>query len=581
MKTTLQRYLPTLLLGMALAFSACVKETSGFEGGDGGNVDLRNVGYLSLANLEATVEQRMEEVGTVKTRGANTDVRTYKIRILDAKGDPVEVVDRHGATTTDFAYADRPETIELPVGVYSLTVRSAETPDVAWEGDPNTPTYGATQDFAILKGLPTELRDIVCRQLSIRATVSYKDKLLATMSDDTSSELVLGNDRSLLFEGKYPERAGYLKPTEGTNNTLTLYLTTVFDGKQITRQPIHVATNAKAGEWRNIEVNLQHAEDGTIIISAEVETWVYGKPVEIDMISLATISEERIPDENDPDAPKLEWPGHSFDEPFMLNNDKFDANGYFIEPCDFTVTTPTPMTSFMVATESDNAAFRNLLNAAELTEPKDMFTVEGVARTALRSWGFPAINLNVTERTFPLKELMKVLFDYEGTHKFTMTIVNEAGLKSTFALTIIVDRSAGADPRIRWEGQDKDGNNYDIKQRYDTFEGMEVDIKATATQGVKSLIVSIEGVLAEGLGEMMPTRFDLADPEAAKAGLTATLEGFGFPTGADVTGKTELQFSISKFIPLLDSFKGDTDFRLTVIDQQGHETTEAIMLHVN
>lgn len=580
MKTNLQRYFP-VLLGMALLLHACVNETSGFEGGNGGNVDLRNVGYLSLANLEATIEQRVEEIGPVKTRGANTDLGTYRVRILDAQGNPVEVLDRNGAATTDFAYADRAETIELPVGSYTLSVRSGDTPDVAWEGDPNTPTYGADQDFAILKGLPTELHDMVCRQLSIRATVSYKDTLLATMSDDTSSELMLDDDRSLLFEGKYPERAGYLKPKEGKNNTLTLYLTTVFDGKQITRQPIHVATNAKAGEWRNIEVNLQHAEDGTIIISAEVETWIFGKPVEIDVVTLATICEEKIPDENDPDAPKLVWPAHSFDVPFMLNADKFDANGYFNEPCDFTVTTPTPMTSFVVETATDNTAFQNLLNAAELTEPKDMFTVEGVARTALHSWGFPAINLNVTERTFPLKELMKVLFDYEGAHTFTMTIANEAGLKSTFALTIIVDRSAGADPRIKWEGKDKDGNNYDIKQRYDTFEGMEVNIKATATQGVKSLIVSIEGVLAEELGDLMPTRFDLADPEASKAGLTATLEGFGFPTGADVTGKTELQFSISKFIPMLDSFKGDTDFRLTVIDEQGHETTETIMLHVN
>lgn len=134
MKTNLQRYFP-VLLGMALLLHACVNETSGFEGGNGGNVDLRNVGYLSLANLEATIEQRVEEIGPVKTRGANTDIRTYRVRILDAQGNPVEVLDRNGAATTDFAYADRAETIELPVGSYTLSVRSGDTPDVAWEGD--------------------------------------------------------------------------------------------------------------------------------------------------------------------------------------------------------------------------------------------------------------------------------------------------------------------------------------------------------------------------------------------------------------------------------------------------------------
>lgn len=574
----MRKYLAAPLGALLLLTAACVKETSGFEGGE--TPEGPNVGYLALASLDASIEQRVEEIGPAKgTRAANTDLATYTVQILDDRGNPVAVADKNGQTVTSFAYADRAETIELPVGRYTLSVYSGPTPDVAWEGDEGTPTYGATQNFAIIKQQTSTLQNMTCRLLSVRVTVSYKDTLLATMSDDTQSELVLSDDRSLLFTGKYPKGAGYLKPKEGQTNTLILYLTTVFDGKPITRQPLQVAKNAKAGEWRNIEVNLQHAEDGTIVINAQVETWVAGRPVDVDVVTLATLCEATIPDENDPNAPKLQWPGHTLDEPFKLTPEQFDNDGYFVEACDFTATSTTPLTSFLVGVETDNDAFRDLLKAAKLTEPQDMFTVEGVARTALRSWGFPAVNLNVTERTFPLSELMKVLFDYEGTHTFAITLTNEAELKSTFRLTIEVDPSGGADPRIRWEGKDKDGNDYDIKNRYDTFEGMEVNIKVTATQGVASLLVSIEGAL--DLDGMLPAQFDLTDPEASMEGLSATLREFGFPTGDEVIRQTELNFSITTFIPLLGTFKGDTDFRLTVVDAAGNTATEAIMLHVN
>ncbi len=557
---------------LLLLTSACVKETSGFEGG-GEPDEGPNVGYLALASLDATIEERLEEIGPARgTRAANTDLDSYMVEILDAQGNPVEITDGNGEPTSRFAYGDRPELIELPVGRYTLSVCSGPTPDVAREGDEGSPTYGATQIFTIIKEQTSTLQNMTCRLLTVRATVAYKDTLIATMSDDTQSELVLSGDRSFVFEGVYPEDIVYLKPKEGQTNPLILYLTTVFDGKPITRQPLQVAKNAKAGEWRRIEVNIQHAEDGTIIINAEVETWVAGKPVDVDVVTLAALCEEPIPDENDPNAPKLEWPGHALDEPIRLTQDEFDEEGHFIAPCDFTMTSTTPITSFEIAITTNNAAFRNLLEANELTQPCDMFTVEGPARTLLRSWGFQAIHLNVTERTFSLADLMRVLFDYEGRHTFTLTLANEAGMKSSYALAIEVDPSGGADPRIKWDG-------YDIKQRYDTFEGMEVNIKVTATQGVASLLVSIEGAL--DLDGMIPAQFDLTDPEAAMEGLGATLRKFGFPTGDEVIGQTELDFSITTFIPLLDTFKGDSDFRLTVVDAAGNTATEAIMLRVN
>lgn len=571
MKRRFPQYLTVLLSGLLLAVS-CIKETSRFEGGPE-KPDNRNVGYLTFEALEMNVVDRTEDIdhhpeSYAATRAAgNTDVETYTVEILDANGQPITVTDKNGTTDTHFLYGNRPEQIELPVGVYTLSVYSAPTPDAG-----ETPTYGATQTVTITKGGTTSLQDMTCRLLSVKVTVAYKDTLIATMSTDTHAEVVLGEKNMLLFEGKEPTLVGYLKPTADQSNPLVLYLTTTFNEKKIERQPLTVARDAKAGQYRNITVGLQNAEDGTIIISAEIETWLENDEIVVDCekIAVTALCEERIPDENSPDAPKLEWPGHSFDEVYTLDASKFDENGYFNEPCDFTITTKTPMASLLVGATTDNAAFQNLLNAAELTEPKDMFTVEGVARTALRSWGFPAINLNVTQRTFPLSDLMKVLYDYEGNHVFTMTITDEAGLKSTFELKIAVKHGTGDQPRIVWP-------EHDLGTRYETFNGMEVNLLVSVPQGVRSLWVEIHGALETGLGDMMPSQFELTDPGE----IASALNGFGFPTGDAVKNQTSLTFSISaQLIEMLSLFPGDTDFRLVATDNAGQTTEATIMLHV-
>lgn len=52
------------------------------------------------------------------------------------------------------------------------------------------------------------------------------------------------------------------------------------------------------------------------------------------------------------------------------------------------------------------------------------------------------MNLTVSPRTFDMKDLMKVLFDYEGLHTFTLAVTDEANRRSTFELKVRVDKSA-------------------------------------------------------------------------------------------------------------------------------------------
>lgn len=70
---------------------------------------------------------------------------------------------------------------------------------------------------------------------------------------------------------------------------------------------------------------------------------------------------------------------------------------------------------------------------------------------------------------------------------------------------------------------------------------------------------------AASVGEFLPMEFDLAYP--APEYESAFKNDLGFPVGNDVIGKTDLEFNITDFIPLLAGFQGEHKFTITVVDQ--------------
>lgn len=577
MKTLLKYFAAILVAAAALA---CVSENPNVDPTPVPPVDGREVGTLSLGaqSFGLTVESRNEEIDNTPSAATrsngNVDVDTYTVEIIDTK--------TGAAAVEPFLYGNRPaDPIELPVGSYRLKVTSGTTPDTAWEGEENTPTYGIEYDFSIAKGKSTELGMLTCRPLSVKVTVAYRQSLYELLSADTEADVVLAGEHDLVFT-KDEARAGYLRPLHtGTDeaNDLVLYLTTVYEGKQITRQPLKVTNNAKAGEWRKITIYLENGESGSIIINAEIETWVNGETIDIDVQQLATIAEATIPDDGDPNAPKIVW--SKTDEPIrekvVLTADSYNEDGYYLGDANVTVKATDPMQRFMLEVTTDNAAVKTLLEENELASAVDLFTVEGKARSRLRLWGFPTINLNVTTRTFDLAPLVKVIFDYEGTHTFKMTVTDERNRRTTTELTFEVDKSGGADPNIIWVG-----NNIDVRQ--EAYAGLQVVIRVKAKEGIRSLKVGISGTLASdptelsGLG--LADSFDLVDPESTREGLGAALKGLGFPVGDDVRGKAEISFDISTFMGLLGSFPGNNDFKLTVTDNTGQMCEKTLMLYV-
>lgn len=96
--------------------------------------------------------------------------------------------------------------------------------------------------------------------------------------------------------------------------------------------------------------------------------------------------------------------------------------------------------------------------------------------------------------------------------------------------------------------------------------------------GVTSLKVKIiSDFLTEDMlsGIGLTSQFDLADPGEYAEGLA----GLGFPSADEVNGAHDLQFNITKFIPLIFE-EGDHKFEITVTDAKGLVKTMVLLIRV-
>lgn len=136
-----------------------------------------------------------------------------------------------------------------------------------------------------------------------------------------------------------------------------------------------------------------------------------------------------------------------------------------------------------------------------------------------------------------------------------------------------------ADKAITFSSSTLDLEGANMAEEFGEEEGLKaavVDIHSE--NGVKSLKVKIiSDFLTEDMlsGIGLTSQFDLADPGEYATGLA----GLGFPTAAEVNGAHDLQFNITKFIPLIFE-EGDHKFEITVTDSKGLVKTMVLLIRV-
>lgn len=136
-----------------------------------------------------------------------------------------------------------------------------------------------------------------------------------------------------------------------------------------------------------------------------------------------------------------------------------------------------------------------------------------------------------------------------------------------------------ADKAITFSSSTLDLEGANMAEEFGEEEGLKaavVDIHSE--NGVKSLKVKIiSDFLTEDMlsGIGLTSQFDLADPGEYATGLA----GLGFPTATEVNGAHDLQFNITKFIPLIFE-EGDHKFEITVTDSKGLVKTMVLLIRV-
>ena len=594
------------LTAMTLMLSGCKDESVDFGGnGDGGDPQTET-GYLVMSAMSVTVADDAEVIpysnGTkaAMTRAAGSVSEApdnYKVSIRNAKT----------GEQTNHVYADlkKAENQRMPLTPGSYTV-SAESPDYAdymagttyadWE----KPVYAGSVTKSVIKNNETTVDDLVCTLANIRTTVTLTQDLQKLFMSDADAEaagkeklavtLSIG-DNALVFdrEAANAGKAGYFKAVE-TANTLKILLSGQYNKAPGDATPEYVTvnwskeiTNCKAGQWRKITINVLNANEGNVQFQITVENWVYDQKIDVDVMRLYAFAEETIPDEDisDEGSPVVTLDGKDIAQGYTISGSMYDELlGKWTENLKAVVTPEDGATvkSVNLVFESDNADFLAAVDAAGYKNRTVPLWPENEANApyvVMKEASTSVLTATVKDAG------MSGFYQYEGTHTAKFVTVDSKGRTSYTKLNIRVTESGSTEsgPGIVWTNK-SGSKTYDFDTRYNHI-GMEILIGVTSQTGFTGFTVDIisENVLPASELESagLASHLDPINPGEFQS----KLEGFGFPTGAAVSGQKTLSFDISGFMDLLSLLnkEGNCDFRLTVTDASG-TNTKTIRLYV-
>lgn len=560
-------HIATLLLVSVATLTACHKEKTDFDPNN--PIVLEETGYLSFGNEGLTVITDTEIV-----RSTVVDTDTFNCSIVS---------DQTGEEVMHFLYGERPtEPIELKVGSYKLVISSDEIPAVEWE----RPVYGATLPFSILKGETNELGVIKCKLTNIKVTVGYDADLYTLLEAGSKSDVTIGSNK-MEFPFTEQRAAYFMAPDQ--ENRMVVDMALNYAGKSSKMST--TIEGVKAGQWRKITINMPHVNEGNVVFTITIETLTLDEEIVVDVAEIA-LSEEIIEEGGtvDPLAPIISWAGHDLAEVFQLKKSHFDEEGYCTLPVVIDAdANQSTFTSFIVHVESTSDAFMQSLFSMNFREEFDLCEVtpatDANLNTALQMVNIPTGSKVLGKETIsvPLTTLMPILYNYTGTHTFTLTVTNADGHTATQPIVMMVDPASeggasGEAPTIVWR-------DHDIKQSYTVTADLEVVLDVVAPAGISAMVIDIDSDLltAEVLADVnLAAHLDLVNP----GDLEGPLSDLGFPTGAAVKDQKELTFNISLFMGILAALGGDgesyyADFVLKVTDNAGNVTTEALQLRIN
>lgn len=188
-------------------------------------------------------------------------------------------------------------------------------------------------------------------------------------------------------------------------------------------------------------------------------------------------------------------------------------------------------------------------------------------------------NIEIPEGEGVMVDCGVTTYEVDGTVSSKEDVIDDSGRPG--------QEEGGDDPKpddpddkaITFSSSTLDLEDANMAEEFGEEEGLKpavVDIHSE--NGVKSLKVKIiSDFLTEDMlsGIGLTSQFDVADPGEYAEGLA----GLGFPSADEVNGAHDLQFNITKFIPLIFE-EGDHKFEITVTDSKGLVKTMVLLIRV-
>ena len=535
------------------------------------------LGYLSLSGLSVEcvadhkeVDEDLSSGVQAATRTSVVDIDTFDCKITNEDGSQV---------IKEFKYGNRPtERIELEAGNYLFIMSSGKVPGVAWE----SPVYGLTEKFSIVRKETTSLSNLVCTLQNIQVSVTFSADLRIALSDDTVTTITIG-DNSMDFNIDETRSAFFYAPKALNDIDVLVKGWYTPEGKNTASQFEMNATikNVKAGQYSDINFYIEYSGEGGISIGATIDGWVVDEAISYDFSML--LSENVMQD--DDEKPTVLLRDGDVKSPITLYASDFDAAGNCTKSIIIDIATLNTISSLKVTMSSTNSEFASSLSSYGIPQSFDLCAA-GAAANVLRLMGY-AVNEDVFGKnavSYDLTAQMKLLKAFDGAHTFSVTVTDEKGVETVQDVVIVIDNGNNG-PSIVWTG-------YDMSKRYSITDDLTVELVITASAGIKEFSVLIDSEVltpAELKGVNLCNLLNLVNPEASidttdpentdTSKVRESLINLGFPVGDQVLNQTRVDFSITQFLGLLKiTGTGLHDFILTVTDNDGKVTEKTLML---
>ncbi len=393
-------------------------------------------GALNLESLTVGT-QDIEKVATVAPGRAEVALDDFIVLIKDGTG----------KTHLECSYGSKPEIVTLPVGDYTLYVKSHEVTPAEWE----KPYFAGSADFSITNGKIAMIGEVTAFFKSIRVSVAFSDELLATFGDDVRVNVKAGAEGELDF-APTETRSGYFAYIDGST-TLVAELSGTIAGTFTTDRRDYtdvepgkhyiLTYGIKAGPTppeqtgnvdtsgisldlsvitENIDGNVEATED--ILAPAEGD-----RPVE-EPLEPQNPDDPNIPE--DPTTPAAEFapynsPNLVLGQPITLTSAIAENFGNAIVK----ISCPKGMAHLEVNISTTSDEFRGILESM-LPLTFDL-AYPGENEEALAGLGLAVGDevINQTSVDFDITSFISLLVPFAGEHTFTITATDNEGGKSS------------------------------------------------------------------------------------------------------------------------------------------------------